>query len=242
VFRFGAFCFLLLVGFAWCVVFRVARSGCGVVLTGAGVSDGSYFGALGRGPTACAAARRGASVTMDIFSVPDNWTPEEHEAFLLGLEEYGLGSSHLDVWQNIADGVGTKTADEVKTYAHNYFIKLQAESYVSSGVRESHQGPLLAYGRAGGARAVMQRLFPTPPSPRVASRATLCPIDFVQVAPSNAAAAMGGSARWSLEEEFVFEAALANALQDGDSEDGVIDFAQIAQLLPGKGPADVEAR
>ena len=52
---------------------------------------------------------------------------------------------------------------------------------------------------------------------------------------------MGGSARWSLEEEFVFEAALANTL--ADSEDGAeVDFLRIAQLLPGKSSLDVEQR
>jgi len=54
---------------------------------------------------------------------------------------------------------------------------------------------------------------------------------------------MGGIARWSLEEEFVFEAALANS-DLGDSEDGAggLDFASISQLLPGKSAADVELR
>ena len=70
--------------------------------------------------------------------MPDDWTTKEHETFLIGLEQYGQGSSHPEVWQKIATAVGTKTAAEVRTYAHNYFIKLQAESYTSQDVRPVH--------------------------------------------------------------------------------------------------------
>ena len=52
---------------------------------------------------------------------------------------------------------------------------------------------------------------------------------------------MGGLALWSLEEEFVFEAALASAHSKAGEEDG-IDFDAIAQLLPGKTRADIEHR
>lgn len=71
----------------------------------------------------------------NMFSVAGNWTAEEHDKFLVGLEKHGQGSSHPDVWTNIAKFVGTKSAEDVKNYAHNYFIKLQAESYTSQDVR-----------------------------------------------------------------------------------------------------------
>lgn len=144
---------------------------------------------------------------MDVFSIAGNWSPQEHENFLRGLEQFGQaeGLAQAEVWKKISSVVGTKSAADVKKHAHNYFIKLQAESYTSN------------------------------------------------VAPSNVAMAMGGLARWSLEEEFVFEAALASAYRSDYNEHessssssstgfSRVDYVAIAQLLPGKTAADIEHR
>jgi len=72
---------------------------------------------------------------MDSFVTADAWTPKEHEAFLRALEEHGQGTATGDVWSKIAKAVGTKSASAVKDHAHNYFIKLQAESYTAQHVR-----------------------------------------------------------------------------------------------------------
>ena len=59
----------------------------------------------------------------------------EHEKFLQGLETHGQGAAPgANVWGKIAATVGTKSAPEVKAYAHDYFIKLQAESYTARDV------------------------------------------------------------------------------------------------------------
>ena len=49
-------------------------------------------------------------------------------------------------------------------------------------------------------------------------------------------------ARWSLEEEFVFEAALASEISRSGGEEESINFSEIATLLPGKTSADIQHR
>jgi SHAQKYF class myb-like DNA-binding protein len=63
------------------------------------------------------------------------WTTAEHEAFLEGLEKFGQAASREDVWIQIAASVGTKTSEQVRDHAQNYFVQLQTESFSSPDVR-----------------------------------------------------------------------------------------------------------
>ncbi|POM75216.1 Hypothetical protein PHPALM_7712, partial [Phytophthora palmivora] len=55
------------------------------------------------------------------------WTADEHQRFLLGLEQFGGGqcSSIREAWQSIATAVGTRDIVEVVYHARLYFVQLQ---------------------------------------------------------------------------------------------------------------------
>eukprot|EP01045_Picozoa_sp_COSAG04_P024031 COSAG04_NODE_2946_length_3357_cov_30.464702_2_plen_200_part_00 len=55
------------------------------------------------------------------------WSDAEHEAFLTALEKHGDDGDVEEAWEAIAKEVGTRSQEEVKLHAHEYFFKLQNE-------------------------------------------------------------------------------------------------------------------
>eukprot|EP00736_Rhodelphis_marinus_P006462 Rmarinus@m.17872 len=52
------------------------------------------------------------------------WSDDEHQRFLQGLEKFGSENAE-EAWQKIADHVGTRTIDDIKLHANEYFLRLQ---------------------------------------------------------------------------------------------------------------------
>jgi len=49
------------------------------------------------------------------------WTPEEHEAFLQGLQQHGRE------WKKVAQNIPTRTSSQIRSHAQKYFAKLARE-------------------------------------------------------------------------------------------------------------------
>ncbi|ETI54417.1 hypothetical protein F441_02719 [Phytophthora nicotianae CJ01A1] len=87
--------------------------------------------------------KKGSSTNMNTFNLCTNqhdnpWAPDEHQRFLLALEQFGGGqcSSIGEAWQSITTAVGTRDMAQVIYHARLYFAQLQ---YLNIQKRQERQ-------------------------------------------------------------------------------------------------------
>ena len=80
--------------------------------------------------------------TASVRSEGTLWSEAEHERFLNALEAHGGVGDVEEAWAAISSAVSTRSTEEVKLHAHEYFFKLQNErtiiaaSHSSQGSRD----------------------------------------------------------------------------------------------------------
>lgn len=113
----------------------------------ASAGTAASLGASASGAPAAAAAAASSSSTSSsstaVHGRSDSlWSDAEHERFLNALEAHGGEGDVEEAWAAIAHRVSTRSIDEVKLHAHEYFFKLQNERTI---IAASHHGAAAAH-------------------------------------------------------------------------------------------------